>query len=148
MSLCKCTADSLYILRTAVTCVKSTFCSIPFFFGLEMFVTLAYFMQHVASTWQQPLVFRVQKRGVVEFTRRRRWLRRRRQDLARPSPPPQEAPAPSPRQSPAARRTTSIRQVLMLLASVMPCFQFASALILLLTWSARHCCQLCRACLC
>ena len=33
----------------------------------------------------------------------------RRQDLIRPSPPPQEAPAPSPRESPAARRTTSIR---------------------------------------
>ncbi len=58
MSLYKCTADSLYILRSAVTCVKSTFCSIPFFFGLEMFVTLSYFMQHVASTWQQPLVLR------------------------------------------------------------------------------------------
>ncbi|KAL0043203.1 hypothetical protein WJX82_007077 [Trebouxia sp. C0006] len=52
-----------------------------------------------------------QKRGVVDFTRRRRWLRRRRQDLTRPSPPPQEAPAPSPRQSPAARRTTSIRAI-------------------------------------
>jgi len=60
MSLYKCTADSLYILRSAVTCVKSTFCSIPFFFGLEMFVTLSYFMQHVASTWQQPLVLRLQ----------------------------------------------------------------------------------------
>ncbi len=139
MSLYKCTADSLYILRTAVTCVKSTFCSIPFFFGLEMFVTLAYFMQHVASTWQQPLVFRVQKRGVVEFTRRRRWLRRRRQDLARPSPPPQEAPAPSPRQSPAARRTTSIRQVTMLPASLMLCFHIA--LVLLLPCTSRLNCK-------
>ncbi|DBA65521.1 TPA: hypothetical protein ACH3X2_003177 [Trebouxia sp. C0005] len=52
-----------------------------------------------------------QKRGVVDFTRRRRWLRRRRQDLTRSSPPPQEAPAPSPRQSPAARRTTLIRAI-------------------------------------
>ncbi|KAL3132004.1 hypothetical protein ABBQ32_14227 [Trebouxia sp. C0010 RCD-2024] len=51
-----------------------------------------------------------QKRGVVDFTRRRRWLRRRRQDLTRPSPPPQD-PAPSPRQTAAARRTTSIRAI-------------------------------------
>ena len=135
--LYECTADSWHVLRTAVTCPKLSFCSIPWLFGLEMYVSLPYFMQHLASMWQQPRILRLQKRGVVDFTRRRRWLRRRRQDLTRPSPPPQEAPAPSPRQSPAARRTTSIREVLVLLTSLMLCFQIASPLALLLPCTSR-----------
>jgi len=106
--LYECTADTLHILRTAATCLKLSFCSVPVFFGLDVCYTLCS-MQHMASRWQQPFLLQMQKRGVVDFTRRRRWLRRRRQDLTRPSPPPPEAPAPSPRQSPAARRTTSIR---------------------------------------
>ncbi|DBB13386.1 TPA: hypothetical protein ACH3X3_005119 [Trebouxia sp. C0006] len=59
----------------------------------------AYAPDWAAMDW--PPQYGAQKRGVVDFTRRRRWLRRRRQDLIRPSTPPQEAPAPSPRQSPA-----------------------------------------------
>ena len=109
--LYECAADSLHTLRTAITGLK-----------------LSCFMQHGASRWPQPLVLRLQKRGVVDFTRRRRWLRRCRQDLTRPSPPPQEPPASSPRQSPvvpAARRTTSIRHVLMPPTSLMLCFHIA-----------------------
>ena len=51
-------------------------------------------------TWQaggkQPCMLYLQNRGVVGFTRRRRWLRRHRQDLTRPSLPPQEPPPPPP----------------------------------------------------
>ncbi len=116
-------ATALCVAYPAHSChLPETLCSIPCFVNLEMYVTFPNFMQHVGSKRQQPCVLRLQKRGVVDFTRRRRWLRRRRQDLTRPSPPPQEAPAPSPRQSPAARRTSSIRQDSMLPASLMLLF--------------------------
>jgi len=108
-SLYERTANRLHILSTAGTCLNVSFCSVPLFVCLKMCLRVFSSMQHMASRWQQPVLLWLQKRGVVDFTRRRRWLRRRRQDLTRPSPPPQEASAPSPRQSPAARRTTSIR---------------------------------------
>ena len=44
----ECTADSLHILRTAITCPKLSFCAIPWLFGLEMYVSFSHFMHHVA----------------------------------------------------------------------------------------------------
>lgn len=71
------------------------------------------FVVHVYNMSEHNVMIQIQKKGVVDFTRRRRWLRRRRQDLTKPSLPAQEAPAQSPWQAAAARRTTSIRQALL-----------------------------------
>ena len=79
------------------------------------------FVVHVYSMSEHNVMIQLQKKGVVDFTRRRRWLRRRRQDLTKPSPPAQEAPAQSPRQAAAARRTTSIRQALLVKPACQAC---------------------------
>ena len=110
--LYECTADSLHILRTGVSCPKLSFCSIPWLVVREIYVSLSYFMH----MWQQPCVLYLQKCGVVDFTRRRRWLRRCRQDLTRPSSPPQETlprkPLPNKTESTALpRQVTGLRQL-------------------------------------